>query len=103
MCKGHSVMADEELLDPNEAFAEISRIKLSDTNLDGVLNHLARLAKRTIAGAAEVSVTLSRGAGAYTAAFSGDLALLLDETQYEQATGRAWPPSGPATPCPSPI
>jgi GAF domain-containing protein len=80
-------MTDEELLDPTEAFAEINQIRLSDTNLDGVLNHLARLAKRTIPGAAEVSVTLSRGEAAYTAAFSGELALSLDETQYEQGHG----------------
>jgi len=80
-------MADDELLDPIEAFAEIGRIRLSDTNIDGVLNHLARLAKRTIPGVADVSVTLSRGGPAYTAAFSGDLALSLDETQYEQGHG----------------
>ena len=80
-------MSDEIPLDPADAFAEIGRIKLSDTTLDGVLNHLARLARRTIPGAAEVSVTLSRGKGAYTAAFSGELALSLDETQYEQGHG----------------
>jgi hypothetical protein len=80
-------MTDEDPLDPIEAFAAIGQIKLSDTNLDGVLEHLARLAKRTIPGATEVSVTLSRGKGAYTAAFSGELALSLDETQYEQGHG----------------
>ncbi|AGZ41180.1 GAF and ANTAR domain-containing protein [Actinoplanes friuliensis] len=80
-------MTDQYPLDPAEAFAEISRIKLSDTNLDGVLEHLARLAKRTIPGAAEVSVTLSRGKGAYTAAYTGELALALDERQYEQGHG----------------
>jgi GAF domain-containing protein len=80
-------MADDHPLEPNEAFAAISQIKLGDTSLDGVLDHLSHLAKRTVAGAAEVSVTLSRGAGVYTAAFSGDLALALDETQYDQGHG----------------
>jgi GAF domain-containing protein len=87
MSEEHAAMADDEPLDPVEAFAEIHRIKLSETNLDGVLNHLSRLARRTIPGAAEVSVTLSRGKGAYTAAFTGDLALALDETQYQQGHG----------------
>jgi GAF domain-containing protein len=82
-----AVMTDEYPLDPSRAFAEISQIKLSDTNLDGVLEQLAGLAERTIPGAAEVSITLSRGNGAYTAAFTGELALALDETQYEQGHG----------------
>jgi GAF domain-containing protein len=32
-------------------------------------------------------VTLSRGKGAYTAAFTGDLSLILDERQYKQGHG----------------
>lgn len=82
-----AAMADEKLLDLIEAFAEISRIRLSDMNFDGVLHHCTRLGRRVIPGAAEVSVTLSRGGSAYTAAFSGVLALSLDEVQYEQGHG----------------
>jgi GAF domain-containing protein len=74
-------------LDPGAAFAELGRIRLSDTDLDGVLTRIAELAKATLPGAAEVSVTLVRGTGAHTATFTGDLALELDEGQYDQGTG----------------
>jgi GAF domain-containing protein len=74
-------------MDPNEAFAQLGRIKLSDTNLAGVLDTIAGLAKRTIPGAEEVSVTLVRGKTAHTAAFTGDLARNLDESQYEAGHG----------------
>jgi GAF domain-containing protein len=81
------LMTNIEPMDPTEAFTQLGRIKLSDTNLDGVLNTIADLAKRSIPGASEVSVTLVRGTGAHTAAFTGDLALSLDETQYETGYG----------------
>jgi GAF domain-containing protein len=80
-------MSDEQPMEPGDAFAELGRIKLSDTDVDGVLNKIAELAKRTIPGTDEVSVTLIRGKGAYTAAFTGDLAVALDEFQYEQSRG----------------
>jgi GAF domain-containing protein len=85
--KGIQLMTTIEPLDPSEAFAQLGRIKLSDTTLDGVLTAIAGLAKRTIPGASEVSVTLVRGTGAHTAAFTGDLALHLDESQYESGHG----------------
>jgi transcriptional regulator with GAF, ATPase, and Fis domain len=85
--KGMQFMTNIEPLDPNEAFAELGRIKLSDTDLNGVLQTIAGLAKRTIPGASEVSVTLVRGTGAHTAAFTGDLALKMDERQYELGRG----------------
>ena len=78
---------DNHAMDPAEAFAHLGRIRLSDTTLDGVLTTIAALAKRTIPGAGEVSVTLVRGTGAYTAAFTGDLARRLDEWQYEAGRG----------------
>ena len=69
------------------AFAELGRIKLGETDLDGVLDRVAVLARQTIPGAGEVSITLVRGRGAYTAAFTGELALQLDEQQYENGDG----------------
>jgi GAF domain-containing protein len=74
-------------LDPTDAFSELGRIKLSDTDLNGVLTKIAELARRTIPGAEDVSVTLVRGDGAHTAAFTGVLALTLDEWQYKQGRG----------------
>jgi GAF domain-containing protein len=80
-------MADQEPLDPTHAFAELGRIKLHETDLDGVLHQVATLAKRTITGVDEASVTLVRGKNAHTAAFTGDLARSMDERQYEQGGG----------------
>ncbi|MEU5784550.1 GAF and ANTAR domain-containing protein [Micromonospora lupini] len=74
-------------VDPAEAFFELGRIKLGETDLSGVLTRVSELAQRTIPGAEEVSVTLMRREGAHTAAFSGEMALRLDELQYEYDQG----------------
>jgi GAF domain-containing protein len=76
-----------EPLDPTAAFAQLGRIKLSETTLTGVLRTIADLAKRSIPGADEVSMTLVRAGQAKTAAFTGELALQLDESQYEEGHG----------------
>jgi GAF domain-containing protein len=81
------VAAEQEALDPNKAFAELGRIKLDETGLEQVLQRVAELAKLTVPEVSEVSVTLIQGKGAYTAAFTGDLALALDERQYESGAG----------------
>jgi GAF domain-containing protein len=74
-------------MEPADAFARLGRIKLSETDLNGVFYQIADLAKRTIPGASEVSVTLVPAKGAFTPAFTGDLALALDESQYELGHG----------------
>lgn len=78
---------NEHPLDPTEAFAALGRIKLSGTDLGGVINKVSELAQRAIPGADEVSVTLIGAAGAYTAAYTGAVALALDERQYQQGRG----------------
>ena len=80
-------MSDHQPLEPSDAFAELGRIKLADTDIDAVLDKISDLARRAIPGADEVSVTLMRDKGAYTAAFTGDLALACDERQYERGHG----------------
>jgi GAF domain-containing protein len=80
-------MADISRREPTEAFARLGRINLSETDLNGVFEQVAGAAKRTIPGAREASVTLVRPAGAYTAAFTGALALELDESQYQLGHG----------------
>jgi GAF domain-containing protein len=80
-------MIDKHPMAAADAFAQLGRIKLGETSLDGVLQLVARLAQRTIPGADEVSVTLVRGSQAHTAVFTGDLALALDESQYELGHG----------------
>jgi GAF domain-containing protein len=74
-------------LDPNDAFAELSRIKLDEVDIAVVLDKVAELAKRTIPGAREVSVTLVNGDTPSTAAFTGQLALSMDESQYARGHG----------------
>jgi GAF domain-containing protein len=74
-------------LDPHEAFAELGRIRLADIDLDALLDKIAQLAKRAVPGAGEVSVTLLHGNTPHTAAFTGDLAKILDEKQYERGYG----------------
>jgi GAF domain-containing protein len=80
-------MTRVEHMDPHEAFAELGRIRLADIDIDTLLNKIAQLAKRTIPGAGEVSVTLLHANNPQTAAFTGELALALDEKQYERGYG----------------
>jgi GAF domain-containing protein len=73
-----------------EAFAELGRINLAENDVEQVLQRVAELAKQAIPGAAEVSVSLVNpgvSGTANTAAFTGSLALRLDETQYGQGYG----------------
>ena len=90
-------MTDTQRMDPTEAFAQLGRMKLADTDLDGVLDQVSALAKRSIPGATEVSLTLVRGGGARTAASTGPLALALDEFQYGQGHGPCLKASDAAT------
>jgi GAF domain-containing protein len=80
-------MTDSQPLDPIDAFGRLGRIKLAETDLKGVLEEVAHLARRTIPGAEEVSVTLVDTKKAYTAAYTGRLALDLDELQYGEGHG----------------
>jgi GAF domain-containing protein len=80
-------MTDEQPIDLTDAFALLGRIRLNETDLDRLFKEVACLAQRSIPGAAEVSVTLLRTEGAYTAAFTGDVALALDESQYQLGRG----------------
>ena len=80
-------MTHVESMDPQEAFAELGRIRLADVTIDTLLERIAQLAKRAVPGASEVSVTLLHGNNPQTAAFTGELALALDEMQYERGHG----------------
>jgi GAF domain-containing protein len=80
-------MTDRQPIDPAAAFAELGRIRLAETDLDGVLLTVAGLAKRAVPGADEASVTLVRAEDAHTAAFTGELARMLDEWQYRHDSG----------------
>ena len=73
--------------DPQAAFAELSKIMLGEQQLSETLARVAELAKQSIAGAAEVSVTLLHDTDVASVAFSGSLAAQLDERQYEAGFG----------------
>ncbi len=73
--------------DPMAAVLELGRIVLGETPLAEVFARVAEVAKRTVPGADEVSVTLVRGDTAHTAAATGELAVELDGHQYEEGLG----------------
>ena len=62
-------------------------IRLDKGPLDEVLQQLVDIAKDALPGADEVSSTLVRGDRAWTAAYTGELALDADEMQYERGYG----------------
>lgn len=74
-------------MDPAAAFGELSRIKLGDMGLDGVLTRVAELARHTVPGAEQVSVTLIRDGRARTVGATDPVALAMDERQYERGAG----------------
>ncbi|HEY3926417.1 MAG TPA: GAF and ANTAR domain-containing protein [Acidothermaceae bacterium] len=72
---------------PSHALAELGRIDLREHDIAAVLGRIAEVAKRTIPGTAEASVTLIEAGEARTAAYTGNIALALDERQYEEEHG----------------
>ncbi|AGZ41181.1 GAF and ANTAR domain-containing protein [Actinoplanes friuliensis] len=80
-------MTHPQAIKPTDAFAELGRIDFSETDLATALAKVADLARRTVPGADEVSITLVGPGGAHTAAFTGKRALAIDEWQYEQGNG----------------
>ncbi|MFL6136214.1 MAG: ANTAR domain-containing protein [Frankiaceae bacterium] len=73
-------------LDAHQALRALSGIVLGDHSFDAVLQRATVVAKRTIPGAAEVSVTVKNGPPT-TVAASGRLAEQADEAQYATGTG----------------
>ena len=74
-------------LDPRAAFAELGKIMLGEQQLSEILGRVAELAKQSIPGAAEVSVTLMQDSHVSSVVFTGPLAAHLDERQYESGFG----------------
>jgi GAF domain-containing protein len=79
--------ADRPLPDPRDAVAELARLSFDITTMDAMLQRIAELAKRLIPGVAEASVSLIANDKASTAAYTGRLALDLDESQYGRGHG----------------
>jgi GAF domain-containing protein len=70
-----------------EALLELARIVYEGETLESVLDRVTQVAKRTIPGAEEVSITLIRDDKPFTAAYTGQLALDADEMQYARDYG----------------
>jgi GAF domain-containing protein len=79
--------AGRPVLDPRDAVAQLAELSFESTSLDGMLQRIADLARRVIPGVDEASVTLVAHDKATTAAYTGRLALDLDETQYGRGYG----------------
>jgi hypothetical protein len=78
-----STLPAEELA----AYAALGGIPTEDRPLTDTLQQVAQLAKQVLTGAPEVSVTLLQERHAHTAAYTGELALHLDERQYDTGSG----------------
>jgi GAF domain-containing protein len=66
---------------------ELGRLLLGEQTTQSVLQRVVDLAQRAMPAGAEVSMTLIRGEHPTTAAYTGQLADDLDETQYERGHG----------------
>ena len=73
--------------DPRDAFAELGRISFEDTSMHQLLQRVAELSKQVIPGVAEASVSLITDDRPTTPAYTGQLAVDLDESQYDRGYG----------------
>jgi GAF domain-containing protein len=72
---------------PPSTLTALLAIKLGEGSLSDVLQRLVDIAKDSLPGADEVSITLVRGDRPFTAAYTGQLALDADEMQYARGYG----------------
>jgi GAF domain-containing protein len=72
---------------PPSTLTALLGIRLGGGPLSAVLQRLVEIARDGIGGAEEVSITLVRDEGPWTAAYTGQLALDADEMQYERGYG----------------
>jgi GAF domain-containing protein len=76
-----------EEMTPAEAFEQLGRIVLTDAPLERVMTRIGELARASVPGADEVSVTLVEHGRPRTVAFTNSLAVHLDERQYARGFG----------------
>jgi GAF domain-containing protein len=70
-----------------DVLRDLTRVALAGRTLTEVLTETTEIAARGIPGAEDVSITLLRAEKAFTAAYSGEMALQADELQYEHGYG----------------
>jgi GAF domain-containing protein len=74
-------------MQPHQAFEEMAATPLEGISLADMMGKIARLTQAVLPGADEVSVTLIERGDPTTVAFTGPLAVALDERQYELGRG----------------
>ena len=72
---------------PLQAFLDLVDMSLTEVTTESALEKLTRVARETVGGCDEASITLVTDAGPRTVVFTGQLALDLDESQYERGYG----------------
>jgi transcriptional regulator with GAF, ATPase, and Fis domain len=80
-------MTHDPLMETSGTAARPERTKPSEADLREVFQHVADLAKLTLSEVAEASVTVVQGKNAHTPAYTGELALALDQAQYQLGHG----------------
>jgi len=73
--------------DPMHAFAELALITVDGSPPEQTLRRIAELAKQTLAGAEDVSLTVVEDGHPRSMVFTGRLAVDLDERQYDLGFG----------------
>jgi GAF domain-containing protein len=76
-----------EAADGASGYAELSKITLGDEPLAAILERVVHIACRVLPIPVEASITLVTRDNPETLAFTGDVALALDERQYEAERG----------------
>jgi GAF domain-containing protein len=74
-------------LDRHAANEELGKILLGEQPLGEIFERVARLAKAVVPGANHVSITSVENDEAHTPVFTGEVALMLDERQYDTGYG----------------
>jgi GAF domain-containing protein len=74
-------------IDPADAIARLATINFARSDMEDVLSTIAGLARDAVTAAREVSITLMSEGRGTTAAFTGELAVALDEQQYDGGYG----------------
>src|SRR3954471_11882432 len=74
-------------LSPHDSLLVLNGIRTSELTQRETLELVTSIAKRTLLHPGEASISLVRGDEPWTTAFTGQLAIDLDERQYEQGYG----------------
>lgn len=82
-----SAAGEDRFRDREWALDELSRFVVGEVTLHTAMLHIAGTAKALVEPVEEASITFVRGDAAWTAASTGDLAMQLDEAQYDLGRG----------------